>query len=161
MVAIDTPHDHVRNLRKQGVGFRTNSAHSGRIFCCVQSSGRKRDSFCRLRRSGRIVGRSASRRPDLRLAKVSGRPVRTFKNSTCHSGRIRKNPCTSGSENRTPTVGGPKHIFTGCVTGYLISRKEVIWWMNTVVLIEVVPPRDGRRAVHLAATVSNQIARSV
>ena len=45
--------------------------------------------------------------------------------------------------------------------GTLFVRKEVIWWMITVVLIEVVPPRDGRRAVRQAATVSNQIARSV
>lgn len=29
--------------------------------------------------------------------------------------------------------------------------------MNTVVLIEVVPSRDGRRAVRLAATNSDQI----
>ncbi len=33
--------------------------------------------------------------------------------------------------------------------------------MTTVVLFEVVPPIDGRRAVQLAATVSNWIARSV
>ena len=40
------------------------------------------------------------------------------------------------------------------VEGPLFVRKEVIWWMITVVLIEVVPPRDGRRAVRQAATVS-------
>ncbi len=33
--------------------------------------------------------------------------------------------------------------------------------MTTVVLIEVVPPADGWRAVQQAATVSNWIARSV
>ena len=45
--------------------------------------------------------------------------------------------------------------------GTSLVRKEVIWWMITVVLVEVVPPADGRRAVRSAATVSNQVARSV
>ena len=66
------------------------------------------------------------------------------------------------SEERTPTFGSPGHNSSaGCAKGDFDFRKEVVWWMNTVVLIEVVPPRDGRRAVRLAATVSNRIARSV
>ena len=48
----------------------------------------------------------------------------------------------------------------GHFDGVLFSRKEVVWWKNAVVLIEVVSPRDSRRAVPLAATVSDRITKS-